>query len=153
MPVRIIFLGMMRLTGLTDGVPMSIKCSVRDGLLSRGRPLPLNILPRSSSPLATRMGWPRNLTLSFVEMPLLPAKTCKYTRFPSSRMTCARETPRLVVIWAISLYPTVSASTVMTSPDIWRISVYDLCTDGLLCRDPFLCKQYGDFIFYFFELF
>ena len=102
-PVRIILSGIILFTGLTGGPPISTTFSESVGPLSSGTPLPLKIRPKRFFPLAMRIGCPRKLTLSSVDIPRLPAKTCKDTLFPSRRITCASEVPRLVVISAISL--------------------------------------------------
>ena len=118
MPVRTILLGIILFAGLTGGPPISPMFSERVGPLSKGIPLPLKMRPTKLSPRDMRMGWPKKRTLSPVDIPRLPAKTCNETLLPSRRITWAREVPRCVETCAISMYPILLASTVITSPAI-----------------------------------
>jgi len=86
-PVRIILRGTMRCDGLTEGPPIGIRFSCNEGPLSRGFPEPEN---------RTCMGCPRKRTVSPVEIPRPPAKTCKETISPFKRFTSAREVPNTV---------------------------------------------------------
>ncbi len=93
MPVRIMLRGMMRLAGFTGGPPISIILSSSTGPLSRGRPDPVNTRPSSASEQEVRRRSPRKRTSALVGIPRVPANTCRVTRSPSRRMTCAREVP------------------------------------------------------------
>jgi hypothetical protein len=95
-PVRIMFRGMMRSEGLTEGPPMGMTLSFSAGPLSLGSPEPENTLPSRSAEKGTCMGRPRKRTVSPVEMPRPPAKTWSETSSPWSLFTSASEVPNTV---------------------------------------------------------
>ena len=95
-PVRIMFRGIMRWAGFTEGPPMEIRFSWRAGPLSRGFPEPEKTRPRRFSEKGTCMERPKKRTVSPVEMPRPPAKTWRETRSFWRRFTSAREVPNTV---------------------------------------------------------
>ena len=115
--VRTIWLGMMRLAGLTDGWPMGIWFSVMAGPPSRGAPVPVNARPRSAFEKGTFIVSPRKRTAASVSTPRAPANICRVTFGPSSLMTCASDVPARDWTSAISLYLTPSARSVAIEPD------------------------------------
>jgi len=102
MPVAIILSGMRRRTGLTTGEPMSRGSPWAGPRPSRGRAEPSNTRPSNASEKGTCMGRCKNRTRSLLETPWEPAKTCRLTSRPSSPITCARDSPRDVLITASS---------------------------------------------------
>ena len=118
MPVRTILRGMMRLAGFTDGPPIAMRFSSSSGPLSRGWPEPLNTRPSRASVNDTSILCPRKRTWPSVEMPRLPANTCRKTLSRSRRITCASEVLSVPTTWASSPFITPSARTVITLPAI-----------------------------------
>ncbi len=135
-PVRIMFRGMIRFAGFTEGPPISIISSFNSGLPSRGDPVPSNTRPRRLGDEETRIGLPRKRTWSPVDVPVAPLKICNETRSPSSLITFANEVDPLLVTTASSPFATPSARTVMTFPTIDSIFEYIFCMLFSLTQEP-----------------
>ncbi len=121
MLVRIMFFGMIRFAGLTDGVPVSMRFSSRRGPLSRGSPLPSKMRPSRLSEKEICMGCPMKTTSSPVDMPRPPVNTCNETWSPLKRMTSARDSPWRAFTNPRCPYRTSFAVTVMTLPSMESI--------------------------------
>jgi len=102
MPVRTMVSGRRRLTGFTEGPPISMGSSSRAVRPSRGCPEPSKMRPRRLSLKGICMGCPMKRTRSRVDTPWVPAKICRVTSSSCNWITVPREVPLRVVITARS---------------------------------------------------